>query len=256
MKKHQILALFLSVAAFLSLLGTGFAIWYNVDVPTVEIEGDEDNPAKINAFAVDRSSDYIYLNKNETDPGITVFQYSALSFTGKTGTAIDTGEITVHYTLNAKKCLERYRNGTDSKVLLTLTLTHENTLTLMHENTPYDAPLFAAANGDGEKKSVTAAVTVNGAVVVHNHEPDEDASTDDKLVFTLELDLSSYAASTATDVVVTYTFEIPKNYDTNGDGDHVDAEDKAGNFRNVFGKYLLANKDGKTTTFVTAAAIS
>jgi hypothetical protein len=251
MKKHQILALFLSVAAFLSLLGTGFAIWYNVDVPTVEIEGDEDNPAKINAFAVDRSSDYIALKG--TQP-ITVFQYSALSFTDSNSNPADTGTITVNYTLNAKDSLERYGDASN-KVLLTLTLTHENTLTLMHENTPYNAPLFAAANGDGEKKSVTAAVTVNGAEVVHNHEPDENASTDDKLVFTVELDLSSYAASTATDVVVTYTFEIPKNYDSNANGSHKDAEDKVGNFRNVFGQYLLAFND-KTTTFVTAAAIS
>ena len=199
----------------------------------------------VQPFAVDRSSDYIALK--DTQP-ITVFQYSALSFTGSDSNPTDTGEITVSYKLNAKKCLERYRNGTDSKVLLTLTLTHENTLN--------NAALFAAANANNnETKNITATVKL-GTGEALQATADEDASANDKLVFTVELDLSSYAASTATDVVVTYTFEIPKNYDTNGDGDHVDAGDKAGNFRNVFGKYLLANKDGKTTTFVTAAAIS
>ena len=244
MKKHQILALFLSVAAFLSLLGTGFAIWYNVDVPTVEIEGDEDNPAKINAFAVDRSSDYIALKGAQP---ITVFQYSALSFTGSNSTPADTGRITVNYTLNAKDSLERYGDAS-KKVLLTLTLTHENTLN--------NAPLFAAANANNNETKNIAATVKLGTGEALQATADVQASANDKLVFTVELDLSSYAASTATDVVVTYTFEIPKNYDSNANGSHKDAEDKAGNFRNVFGKYLLANKDGKTTTFVTAAAIS
>ena len=216
MKKIKYLALLLSVATFLSLVGIGFAIWYNLDVILPGDNGviTDKNNNVITAYSVDKSSNILKCTGE-----IGMFSYSALSFSGG-----NSGTITVKYSINTSS-----EFITDNTTLTFSLTTEENT-------TKGDAGLFGAV--DGTTKSFSAAI---GSVGLGN----ATVSTDGKTIsFTC-----TYGAIknqiTNNAFTLTYTLTIPETY---AGGTTV------GNFRKAFGQYLLSNLDsdgdgeGDTTT--------
>lgn len=243
MKRIQYLALLLSLAAFLSLAGTGFSIWYNFTPVNVTLGGDGENPAKLNAYVVDRSNDYIAPDPS-SGTGISIFNYSALSFTNAQGEATPTGSITVDYLLQVPACRAAFGNS----LTLSFVLSYENALS---------SSLFSTAGlSAGEVKSITA--TVNGEAVT-------PGNTGARLTLQKDLDISAATGDTLR-VQVVYTFTIPQCYDTDGDGNYNEKNaegtytDTVGNFRNLFGRYLQVANDAVnttgTTTFITEASVA
>lgn len=226
MKKIQYLALVMSVVTFLSLVGVGFSIWYNLDVILPNGDGVvTGNENVITAYAVDRSSDILKCTGN-----ISMFSYSALSFVGG-----DSGTIAVPYTIDMSKT-DILKDSTR----LTFSLTTE-------ENTTKDnAGLFGDAE-DGTTKSFSAAI---GSVDLG----DADVSDDGKTIsFTCTYDaISELVQANGGNFTLTYTLTIPEKYADNT---------TVGNFRRAFGQYLLSNKvndDGSTTTtkFIVMAGVT
>ena len=225
MKKIKYLALLLSVATFLSVVGIGFAIWYNVKVILPNGDGTVTGDSnKITAYSVDKSSNILKCDD------ISMFSYSALSFSGNNGTGTGTIEVTYWIDMNSEFI-------TDSTTL-TFSLTYEEgTIRALDANDDgTNDGLFGEVTGT--TKTFSAAI---GSVGLGN----ATVSTDGKTIsFTC-----TYGAIknqiTNNAFTLTYTLTIPETY-TGGT--------TVGNFRKAFGQYLLSNWDsdgdgtGDTTT--------
>ena len=234
MKKIKYLAFVMSVVTFLSLVGVGFSIWYNVDVILPNGDGTvTDNNNVITAYAVDQSSNILYCKGT-----IEVFQYSALSFSGG-----DTGKITATYWIDTNS-----EFITDSTTL-TFSLTYEEgTIRALDANDDgTNDGLFGAV--DGTTKSFSA--SINNSVDLGN----ATVSTDGKMIsFTCTYGaIKNQIAGNGT-FTLTYTLNIPKTY---AGGTTV------GNFRKAFGQYLLSNLDSDgdgtgdiTTKFIVVAGVT
>ena len=220
MKKIKYLALLLSVATFLSVVGIGFAIWYNLDVILPGDNGviTDKNNNIITAYSVDKSSSVLYCTEV-----IEVFEYSALAFAGNNGT----GAIKATYWIDMNS--EFITNSTT----LTFSLTTEK------NTTKGDAGLF----GDVTGTTKTFSASINNSVDLG----DADVSDDGKTIsFTCTYDaISELVQANGGNFTLTYTLTIPETY---AGGTTV------GNFRKAFGQYLLSNWDsdgdgeGDTTT--------
>ncbi|MBQ2734238.1 MAG: hypothetical protein IJF33_00245 [Clostridia bacterium] len=227
MKKIKYLAFVMSVVTFLSLVGVGFSIWYNVDVILPNGDGTvTDNNNVITAYAVDQSSNILYCKGT-----IEVFQYSALSFSDG-----DTGKITATYWIDTNS-----EFITDSTTLTFSLTTEENT-------TKGNAGLFGAV--DGTTKSFSA--SINNSVDLGN----ATVSTDGKMIsFTCTYGaISELVQANDGNFTLTYTLNIPKTYS---------GGTTVGNFRKAFGQYLLSNLDSDgdgtgdiTTKFIVIAGVT
>lgn len=240
MKKIQYLALVMSVVTFLSLVGVGFSIWYNLDVILPNGDGVvTGNENVITAYAVDRSSDILKCTGN-----ISMFSYSALSFVGG-----DSGTIAVPYTIDMSKT-DILKDSTR----LTFSLTYEEgtirALDANGDNT--NDGLFTAINGTWNKVEATISINNSDGSTTTILTATPTVSDDRKTVsFTCEYSKIAKQITNGT-FVVTYTLTIPETY---SDGTTV------GNFRRAFGQYLLSNKvndDGSTTTtkFIVIAEVT
>ena len=228
MKKIQLLALIMSAVTFLSLIGVGFSIWYNLDVILPNGDGTvTGNENTIAAYAVDKSSDVL-----KCDGEIEMFQYSSLSFLN------NKNSIAVTYKIDTAKVDIWNANPT-----LTFSLTTK-------ENTTKDnAGLFGSV--DGTTKSFSASI---GAVNLGNATVSADGKT---ISFTCKYNDIAGQLTDGT-FTLTYLLNIPEKYADNHATEAL--RGTVGNFRRAFGQYLLSgrvNGDGSTTTttFIVIAAV-
>ena len=227
MRKTKYIALAMTLASCLSLLSTGFAIWYQVEPLNQSVFGS------FSAYSVE---DMTALIENK---GTSIFHYSSLSFVDASGNAQDSGQITVQYAVDLAKCkaaLEATGKTWDGTLTVVLGLLYKNLSDYSTPESPY--ALFADIANDGTNcKSVSASISgYSGSSFTNN-------GTDLALQHTFT-GLGSTGTLTFTAV---YTFYIP--YDDSGTG-----EGSIGNFRNNFGKYLKEKANDKTE-FITSAKI-
>lgn len=232
MKKIKFIAFIASMAMCITLLGVGYATWYNVRYP-----GTTTKTGTVESYSV----------LNITNKEMAIFKFSMLSF--KTGTATegsefknsDVGEITVTYTVDAETlAATKSESGVGSDFCVNLSLGYHKTTVVGG----YDKLFAGVTVGTDPAAKNTVVVSCDRPATefaaTHINEGDEVAST-----YTFKgVTANDNGAFTFT---VTYTFNIPS------------ADD---NFRTVFGQYLrgdtIQTADGVqgVTKFVASAHVT
>ena len=232
MKKIKLIAFIASIAMCITLLGVGYATWYNVSYPS--------EPPKSGTL---EAYDVLNISLDEME----IFKFSMLSF--KTGTATegsefansDVGVITVTYTVDAETlAATKSDSGEGSDFCVNLSLGYDKTTVVGGYDKLFDG--VTVGTDPAAKNTVVVSCDRPAAefAATHINEDDEVAST-----YTFKgVTANDNGAFTFT---VTYTFNIPS------------ADD---NFRTVFGQYLRGDTtqtaDGiqGVTKFVASAHVT
>lgn len=223
-KRIKFIALLMSVAMALTLFTSGFAVWYHFKpIDTTYNES-------IDSFGVDDSTSFIKLTNMQ------VFEFSSLYFikydSGGKKEPTDEGKITVKYNVNIDNCkrlLSEAGETYDNTLTVELTLGYENL-------TDSSYKLFEEINEGNNVKTISARIndiSVDASGIANNGE-----------IITVTHTLTGLPDSGTYDMTVEYVFNVPYNN-----------EEKIGNFRNNFGKYLKTFEEDKTQ-FVTTAKIN
>ena len=226
MKKIKFIAFIASMAMCITLLGVGYATWYNVKYP-----GTTTKTGTVESYSV----------LNITNKEMAIFKFSMLSF--KTGTATegsefknsDVGEITVTYTVDAETLAT-----TNGNFCVNLSLGYDKTTVVGGYDNLFDGVTVGTDPAAKNTVVVSCDRPADEFAATHMNEGDEVAST-----YTFKgVTANDNGAFTFT---VTYTFNIPS------------ADD---NFRTVFGQYLrgdtIQTADGVqgVTKFVASAHVT
>lgn len=236
MKKIKFIAFIASLAMCITLLGVGYATWYNVKYPS--------EPPKSGTL---EAYDILNITLDEME----IFKFSMLSF--KTGTAIEgdefansnVGEITVTYTVDAETlAATKSESGKGSDFCVNLSLGYDKTTVVGGYDKLFDE--IHTEPDTTEKNKVTVSCEEASEITDPTNNGSEIANT-----CTFKgVEAGDNGAFTFT---VTYTFTIPSS-DAAGNFDD--------NFRAVFGQYLrgdtIQTADGVqgVTKFVASAHVT
>lgn len=232
--KH--IPLLMSILICITMISVGFSSWVTINPPT-----DDKGAGSFTAYTILENAT---LSEFVTGGGMTMFNYSALSFTDAGGNSQDYGLITADYIIDVAKYAEHKGASWDGNLRLQFSLWCEN---LWQESAENPHNLFTDLTGTYTR---TFSVTAKYGTTDLEITPVVHGELNKHIGYVDISGLENLDDSSSCVVSVTYRFDVPR--DITVDGNAIPA-----NFRNAFGKYIkkLDDVENGKTIFVTSAEV-
>ena len=219
MRKLHIMSIVMSLLSMLTVFSVGFASWVSVNPTSVGTN-------RTGNFESYSSSAHISIGS------IKVFKFSPESFVNDSGTPIDTGVISIDYTLNTSE---------SNEITISTSFWVENIVN------DYSG-LFTEVAGH---KQIRAELVMNGNTVQLSGDSFTNTISDGKPTLTVEHTFTSLSKNASYEFTINYYFDIPQfTTETLTDG----STKQVYNFRKYFGQYLKTpGASGGATIFHVSA---